>query len=43
LDEYIECNSCKFVLQAASSIDPLPKNWDSCPDCGGTDFSFIDK
>lgn len=35
------CESCGLVLLALESLDPVPIGRDDCPDCGGTDFSFV--
>lgn len=43
MNEFIECRGCGFVLYAKRGDEPRPKNWDSCPDCGGTDFQFTDE
>lgn len=42
MSEYIECADCGFVLQAATPSKPMPKRWDACPGCDGTEFVFPD-
>ena len=43
MSEYIECLECGFVLMAETTTEATPKRVDACPDCGGTDFQFIDR
>lgn len=40
MSHYIECQGCGFVLEAAGPTEPVPKRWDACPDCQGSDFGF---
>lgn len=42
-NEYVECRGCEFVYVAAQKTDPHLRNWDACPNCGGTDFLFTGK
>lgn len=38
---HVSCDGCGLVLLALESLDPGPVGRDECPDCGGTDFSFL--
>jgi rubredoxin len=37
---FIECRGCGFVLRGLDAASEAPKYWETCPDCGGTDFEF---
>lgn len=41
MDAYAECQDCEFVLLAAEESDPVPRRWEACPECGGTDFCLL--
>lgn len=41
MERYIECRRCEFVLTAGDSTGLVPKHWDACPDCGGTEFGTV--
>lgn len=41
VDTFVECAACEFVLCAASGEDPEPSRVDECPQCGGSEFSFL--
>ncbi|MFC7139365.1 hypothetical protein ACFQMA_05870 [Halosimplex aquaticum] len=42
MPEQIECDSCGALLFALGPRDPEPVGRDGCPNCDGTDFSFLD-
>lgn len=39
---HVSCDECGLVLLALASLDPVPIDHDSCPDCSGSDFSFVE-
>lgn len=41
VDTFVECAACEFVLCAVSGEDPEPSRVDECPQCGGSEFSFL--
>lgn len=43
MTHYIECQVCGFVLEAVAATEAVPKRWDACPGCDGTDFGFPDE
>lgn len=43
VSDYVECQSCAFVLQAKAVPDSEPQHWDPCPNCATTEFDRIER
>lgn len=42
MDTHVACDDCGLVLGAFESLGPSPVGRDDCPECGGTEFSFVE-
>lgn len=42
MEKNLECLSCGLTLLGFESRGPEPIGHDECPECGGTEFAFVD-
>ena len=40
MNEYVECEECRFVVLSTGGPTPEPQRVDACPNCDSTDFEF---
>lgn len=40
MNEYVECQECRFVVLSTGASTPEPKRVDACPNCDSMEFAF---
>lgn len=40
MNEYVECEECRFVVRSTGGDAPEPERVDACPNCDSTEFVF---
>lgn len=38
----VRCEDCGLTLLSFDATGPEPIEYDECPECGGTEFSFVE-
>ncbi|GAB3666763.1 hypothetical protein GCM10028856_08940 [Halopiger thermotolerans] len=38
-----KCANCGTVVVAFETLEPVPIDREACPNCGGTEFAFVER